>query len=385
MIRTVGSQALAIKLRCASWAQLAALYRRDLQQSRLYLKASRPPPVGTPIRVSLSLPSGSVLPLQGTVDRMATEADGRGPGVFLRLEELRASNVWLIESALAAARRNEKPGAADSGAPAEEPETAAAERELVFALKEERDALRSLGPFQALGVTPASTDDGVRQAFGQLAKRYHPDRYAQYESEDARSIAAELFILFKEAYAKIATADRRAAMAAKLGLSHEARGEDSDPGFEAFPKSVTYGRSGPASVVRKPSAPLDENFLFEDVDSEPPSTLPPSPQVKDPPSIGKAQQLLDAGRYDEALTVFTHLLRADANHRAARVGQELAHGFKCIAQSDRAAAARHFESALEVDPMNEQAARELAAMRRAATESRKGLLTKLLGRRLPPE
>ncbi len=38
-------------------------------------------------------------------------------------------------------------------------------------------------------------------------------------------------------------------------------------------------------------------------------------------------------------------------------------------------------SALEIDPSNEHAARELADMRRQATNERKGLLTRLMGKK----
>jgi hypothetical protein len=62
------------------------------------------------------------------------------------------------------------------------------------------------------------------------------------------------------------------------------------------------------------------------------------------------------------------------------VGRELARGFGKLGEGDRMAAAQHFEAALEIDPMNERAARELSSMRRAATDQRRGLLGKLLGK-----
>ena len=38
---------LSVKLQCASWQQLAAIYQRDLKKGLMFLKAGRPPPVGT--------------------------------------------------------------------------------------------------------------------------------------------------------------------------------------------------------------------------------------------------------------------------------------------------------------------------------------------------
>ena len=50
---------------------------------------------------------------------------------------------------------------------------------------------------------------------------------------------------------------------------------------------------------------------------------------------------------------------------------------------DRLEAAQRFEAALEIDPSNERAARELAEMRRQATNERKGLLSRLMGKKEP--
>ena len=56
-------------------------------------------------------------------------------------------------------------------------------------------------------------------------------------------------------------------------------------------------------------------------------------------------------------------------------------GLRAMAQRDRLEAAQRFEAALEIDPSNERAARELADMRRQATNERKGLLTRLMGKK----
>src|SRR5580693_3668702 len=74
--------ALSIKLRCASWQQLATIYRRDLSRGTMFLKASSQPPLGTAVRIDLELPSAT--------------------GVELKLEPLPTKTIWLIESALSA-------------------------------------------------------------------------------------------------------------------------------------------------------------------------------------------------------------------------------------------------------------------------------------------
>ncbi len=57
---------------------------------------------------------------------------------------------------------------------------------------------------------------------------------------------------------------------------------------------------------------------------------------------------------------------------------ELAEGRLALANGDRMEAAERFEAALDIDPSNERAAREIAEMRRYATSQRRGLLSKLM-------
>ena len=91
---------LSIKLRCASWQQLATIYKRDLSRGTMFLKAGSPPPIGTEVRIDLTLPSASVIVLTGVVDQHVTDPQ-RGEGVELKLAPIPASSVWMIESALA--------------------------------------------------------------------------------------------------------------------------------------------------------------------------------------------------------------------------------------------------------------------------------------------
>ena len=90
-----------------------------------------------------------------------------------------------------------------------------------------------------LGVGYEATDADVRAAFGELTKRYHPDRFARYESTELRQIAAEIFILIRDAYRRLGddasrapgaarrSAGPHAAAAARVGRRH--RGVPSRP------------------------------------------------------------------------------------------------------------------------------------------------------------
>jgi Tfp pilus assembly protein PilF len=97
-----------------------------------------------------------------------------------------------------------------------------------------------------------------------------------------------------------------------------------------------------------------------------------------------ADALIDQGRLAEALTAYRAASKRSPNDRALRAGIELVEGLKALENRDRMEAAQRFEAALELDPSNERAARELAEMRRQATNERKGLLSRLMGKKEGP-
>ena len=84
------------------------------------------------------------------------------------------------------------------------------------------------------------------------------------------------------------------------------------------------------------------------------------------------------------MSQFRSLAKKHPQDRGLRAGIELCEGLKALVIRDRLEAAQRFEAALELDPSNERAARELAEMRRQATNERKGLLSRLMGKKEPP-
>jgi tetratricopeptide (TPR) repeat protein len=433
---------LGIKLRCASWQQLATIYRRDLSRGTMFLKASSQPPLGTPVRIDLELPSATVIELAGTISQHVVDPQ-RGTGVELALEPLPTKTVWLIESALSAETAVRAQTA--SGAPADTSEAtpsgdvAEAEDQLIGALEAEAESLKRLNPFLVLGVGYEASDADVRGAFGELTKRYHPDRFARYQSTRLRQLAAEIFILIRDAYRKLSDDASRAQVRQQLGVK-PARAKTPPP----IPR-----QTGAVPVVRVPNAPNPKS----DPPSPPPQPLresgnaipePPRPTQYDAPTnpsdksaaiastqlarpedninagvpsahvvdrksgpvrrtqpataIMPSQQvpiasgddgasydtLVDQGKLDEALAGYRAAAKRNANDRAARAGIELVEGLRALTARDRLEAAQRFEAALEIDPSNERAARELADMRRQATNERKGLLSRLMGKKEGP-
>lgn len=473
--------ALSIKLRCASWQQLATIYKRDLSHGLMFLKAATPPPIGTVVRIDLTLPSATVIALAGVVHSHINDPQ-RGSGVELKLDPIPAGSVWLIESALASEHKRLATPA--HGVPViaqhqhqmtsviptitEAADVAAAERDLVRALISEAESLKKLNPFLVLGVGYEASDGEVRAAFGELTKRYHPDRFARYESSELRQVAAEIFILIRDAYRKLGDAGARAQLLLALGKSPSTpravpgpprmtqpvppprltqrvpslrasatTPPPATPGSQAAPNPGSSSGAGPApqasstqampTAVLVPPAPprpkiptappakvstvppatrpaADVRRPSGERGSGPPATTPTSEPPRVPPRraateggsarAGTApapepvdssalEELLDQSKLDEALAGYKTMAKKHPQDRTLRAGIELCEGLQALAARDRLEAAQRFEAALEIDPSNERAARELAEMRRQATNERKGLLSRLMGKKEP--
>ena len=441
--------ALSIKLKCASWQQLATIYKRDLMRGAMFLKASTPPAIGTHVRIDLTLPSGSVIVLTGAVEQHVTDPQ-RGSGVELKLSPIPAGSIWMIESALSAEQTKRAQSPANAGVPlAQLPvsqsgpiaavgageDVAVAEAELVRALNAEAESLKKLNPFLVLGIGYEANDNDVRSAFGELTKRYHPDRFARYESTELRNVAAEIFILIRDAYRRICDEASRTQVLTSLGRPGGAPRVIPTPAvMRATPpqgvripapaklpsgaippiarvpaeRTIPLPQSSPTSTpttriqeqtTKKPQ-PLPARTDGNDNTTKKPQPLPsetrpagttpppqrtvtasPSPPAADSAEHGALDEMMDGGRFDEALSAFRVLSKKHPNDRWLRAGIELCEGLIALDQRDRLEAAQRFEAALEIDPSNERAARELAEMRRQATNERKGLLSRLMGKK----
>ena len=419
--------ALSIKLRCASWQQLATIYKRDLSHGTMFLKAATPPAIGTTVRIDLALPSATVIVLSGVVQTHVNDPQ-RGAGVELKLAPIPTGTVWLIESALAAEHKRATTQAIAvplSGAHAmtgliptigENAEITTAEDELIKALTSEAESLKKLNPFLVLGVGYEASDGDVRAAFGELTKRYHPDRFARYESPDLRQIAAEIFILIRDAYRRLGDAAARAQVLHTLGKHAPAPRAVPGPPRAAPPvpppprtqRMPVIPLAPPATPPPAPPPPTTPPARAADprrparrtgeptpgpsglrrAATDPGVIRPPGPAnppgaIGDPGDVSALEALIDRGRLDEALAAFKLNTKKHPQDRNLRAGVELCEGLIALAARDRLEAAQRFETALEIDPSNERAARELADMRRQATNERKGLLSRLMGKKEP--
>jgi hypothetical protein len=425
----------------------------------MFLKATNQPALGTIVRIDLELPSGSVIELQGSIVKHVVDPQ-RGTGVDLKLEALPTKSVWMIESALAAENKVRAQTGAEpaetsvaTAAPArattitDGEDVAAAEEDLIRALEAEAESLRKLNPFLVLGVGYETTDADVRAAFGELTKRYHPDRFARYQSAKLRQIAAEIFILIRDAYRRLADDKSRQQVVATLGPRAAAKpspgaARGAAPTVPAPPRlpspnvarvavpphkvsthdiptaprlsthdvpTKSNPHDAPTSQSGKPAELAGTELAKGDPLAVPvesaPRVRPPQPTPQPMPALAATDKppankptvttadgtdttavetLLEEGKLDDALAGYRILTKKHPQDKGLRAGIELCEGLRALAARDRMEAAQRFEAALELDPSNEHAARELAEMRRHATNERKGLLSRLMGKKEPP-
>jgi hypothetical protein len=93
-----------LRVRCATWEQVEAFYRRKLRRSGvLSMKVPFEADIGTPVTLGLELPNQIVIAIDGTVSSVGTAAAGRTP-IDVSLFGLSAELLARLETMVADAR-----------------------------------------------------------------------------------------------------------------------------------------------------------------------------------------------------------------------------------------------------------------------------------------
>jgi CheY-like chemotaxis protein len=279
---------------------------------------------------------------------------------LLELHEAPTPNAAPARSAqparAAAAPRTPRPAAVD-------PADAALRSELA-ALAE---SMRSQSHFDVLGVGRDSSDDDVRNAYTELAKRTHPDRFSQ-SSEAVRKLAGEVFGRIALAYEVLSDARRRTEY--RMDLQRDARiAAELEEGQRALQAELRF-QEGEARLKRKDYE--GARRCFEQA-------------VKTYPEEGEYHAYLgwalfqarpdDAPAREEAL----ELLREGAKLASDREKPYLFLGLaeKALGRPD--VARRLFARAVQIQPECVEALRELRLLH-LRQEKKKGLIGRMLRR-----
>ena len=94
-------------------------------------------------------------------------------------------------------------------------------------------------PYEILGVSPSATDEEIKHAYRELAKKYHPDNYANNPLSD---LASEKMKEINEAYDTI--------LKMRAGGSAESSGS-ADPNLQRIRSLIRSGQIAEAEVLLK--------------------------------------------------------------------------------------------------------------------------------------
>lgn len=242
----------------------------------------------------------------------------------------------------------------------------------------------SLDHYQLLGIEPSVDAKGVRAAYYELVRVYHPDRYFGKPLGDLEGPLLRVFGRFSEAYEVLHRAESRAEY--DRYLSARRRTVDFDRYVQdrsresAAPASVAPASAAPSSSVPPASGPRDPRSA-ESL-RRPSSSAPPSdPEARRralarklghssvPPSTSSSQQMPavnEAARAaDELRRRFEHRL---AQAREEQINHYVALSAEAARANDLVAAANALRVASSLAPDNLELAGDLAELERRAAE-----------------
>lgn len=101
-------------------------------------------------------------------------------------------------------------------------------------------------PYKVLGVSPSATDEQIKEAYRNLAKKYHPD---QYTDSPLKDLADEKMKEINEAYDAI-TAQRKAGnRQGSYAGGYNSVGNNANSGFNDVRSLIMSGRIADAEQI----------------------------------------------------------------------------------------------------------------------------------------
>jgi Tfp pilus assembly protein PilZ len=96
-----------VSLRCKDWGVVSRVAAQNASRGGVFLLTSRPPTVGSEVELVIQLPDGTKAELRGRVQHVVTPeravAEGRSPGIGVKIDEQHAVDLMLLEQMAAAA------------------------------------------------------------------------------------------------------------------------------------------------------------------------------------------------------------------------------------------------------------------------------------------
>ena len=196
-------------------------------------------------------------------------------------------------------------------------------------------------PHKVLGVSPDASQDEIKKAYRQMAKKYHPDLHPNDQG------AAKRMNDINEAYDMLMNPEKYAARRAQQQTQNRQSGYyGSTQSQNARQNNAGYqGPGGWASDFG--------DFDFEDIfgfgfgSAQQQTSTSPKPEPGDSPEIQQVVSAVNSRRFQEAATILTHIPSTGRNARwyylSALANQGLGNSVQALDQ---------IQKALRMDPEN---------------------------------
>ncbi len=205
-------------------------------------------------------------------------------------------------------------------------------------------------PYKVLGVSPNASQDEIKKAYRQMAKKYHPDLHP----DDPH--ANERMNEINEAYDMLTNPEKYAAKRAQqqqyqsgrqsgyYGQSSQQRGYNSNQGPGGWSSDFDFG----------------DFFGFGFGEPQQQASTRPQAQTGDSVEVQRAVSAINGNRCQEAIDILTHIPSTGRNARWYYLSALANHGLGNSVQ-----AIDHMQKAAQLDPNNRTYVQLLQQFRRA--------------------
>ena len=215
-------------------------------------------------------------------------------------------------------------------------------------------------PYQVLGVSPSASQDEIKKAYRQMAKKYHPDLHPNDPNANKRMNE------INEAYDMLMNPEKYAARRAQQQQSQQ-RQQGGYYGQQYGQSGQRYGQNRQQQGYDPYRGPggWASDFDFGDIfgfgfgETQQASTSP-QPQPGDSPEIQRVVSCINNGRSQEAIQILTHIPSTGRNARWYYLSALANHALGNSVQ-----AVDHMQKAAQMEPDNRTYVQLLQQFRRA--------------------
>ena len=207
-------------------------------------------------------------------------------------------------------------------------------------------------PHKVLGVSPEASQDEIKKAYRQMAKKYHPDLHPNDPN------AAKRMNDINEAYDMLMNPDKYAARRAQQQARNQQSGYGSQYGQSHSQNGQSRGYQGPGGWA----SDFDFGDIFGFGFGSAQQQASTSPQIKpgDSPEIQRVVSAINNRRWQEAVSILTNIPSTGRNARWYYLSALANNGLGNSVQ-----AVDHIQKAAQLDPNNRTYVQLLQQFRRA--------------------